>query len=156
MEFHVAAWLHPCLLMGWVALLSFVFAKVEIHIEGDAGWAANLPTWRIEEHWLLDIFWGGRPMTGYHAWMFSFMALVFHLPIFLYGSWTLTMEACILGCLMFFWVLEDFLWFAMNPAFGLTKFRPGRVPWHKYWVCFVPTDYVVFTFVGCLLFWYAF
>ncbi|WP_407669535.1 hypothetical protein [Paraburkholderia heleia] len=41
---------------------------------------ANLPTWRIEHHWLLDIFWGSRPMTGYHAWVFPFMALFFHLP----------------------------------------------------------------------------
>ena len=76
----------------WVILLAFFFAKVEIQIEGGAGWAANLPTWRIESHWLLDIFWGGRAMTGYHAWVFSFMALVFHLPIFLTGTWTAKME----------------------------------------------------------------
>jgi len=57
--------------LGWVALMAFFFAKVEIQIEGAAGWASALPTWRIESHWLLDIFWGGRPMTGYHAWVFS-------------------------------------------------------------------------------------
>jgi hypothetical protein len=156
MEFHVTAWLHPYLLMGWVVLLSFFFAKVEIHIEGDAGWAANLPTWRIEEHWLLDIFWGGRPMTGYHAWVFSFIALVFHLPIFLFGRWPLSLETRIIACVMFFLIIEDFLWFVLNPAFGIKKFRPDLISWHKHWVGFVPTDYVVFTFVGCLLFWYAF
>ena len=81
------AW-HFALLVLWVAVLGFFFAMVEIQIEGPAGWAASLPTWRIESHWLLDIFWGGRPMTGYHAWVFSFMALVFHLPVFINGVWS--------------------------------------------------------------------
>ena len=45
--------LRAFILIGWIFLLSFFFSKVEIHIEGDAGWAANLPTWRIEQHWLL-------------------------------------------------------------------------------------------------------
>ena len=40
----------------WVVLMAIAFAKVEIQIEGAAGWAASLPTWRIEKHWLLDLF----------------------------------------------------------------------------------------------------
>jgi len=59
-----------------------LFAEVEIQIEGAAGWASSL---RLEDrdHWLLDLFWGGRPMTGYHAWVFSFMFLAFHLGVFI-------------------------------------------------------------------------
>lgn len=143
------------LLLGWILLLSFFFAKVEIQIEGDGGWAANLPTWRIEQHWLLDLFWGGRPMTGYHAWAFSFMALAFHLPVFLQGRWTLQLEARILGSLMLFWICEDFLWFVINPAFGIRKFRPEHIPWHKHWCCRVPVDYLVFTVLGEFLLWYS-
>ena len=45
----------------WVVVMAFFFANAEIQIEGKAGWAANLPTWRIEHHWLLDIFWGAAP-----------------------------------------------------------------------------------------------
>ncbi len=33
--------------LGFVLLLSYFFAKLEIAIEGGDGWAANLPTWRI-------------------------------------------------------------------------------------------------------------
>lgn len=65
----------------YVLVLAFLFANVEIQIEGRGGWAANLPTWRIEHHWLLDLFLGGRAMTGYHAWVFSFVFLVFHFPM---------------------------------------------------------------------------
>ena len=147
---------HFALLLGWIGLLAFFFANVEIHIEGDAGWAANLPTWRIEEHWLLDVFWGSRPMTGYHAWMFSFMTLAFHLPIFLFGTWTLAIEARIFASLMYFWMLEDFLWFVLNPAYGLAKFRRGAIPWHKHWLWCMPVDYVVFFVAGMGLFWYSF
>ena len=74
--------LRIALTLAWVLLLGRFFAQTEIQIEGPAGWAANLPTWRVEQHWLLDIFWGGRAMTGYHAWVFPFIALFFHCPFF--------------------------------------------------------------------------
>ena len=147
---------HAALLLLWVGLLGFFFAMVEIQIEGPAGWAASLPTWRIESHWLLDAFWGGRPMTGYHAWVFSFMALAFHLPVFVNGLWSIKLEARIIGCVMLFWIVEDFLWFALNPAFGLAKFEPQFVPWHKNWLGAVPTDYATFTAGALVLIAYSF
>ncbi|BBQ00835.1 hypothetical protein BSFA1_59630 [Burkholderia sp. SFA1] len=42
---------------------------------------------------------------------------------------------------MAFWLIEDFLWFVLNPAFGLARFNPSDVPWHKHWIAFAPTDY---------------
>jgi hypothetical protein len=41
--------------------VGLLFAMTEIQIEGPAGWASNLPTWRIEKHPLLDILWEGKP-----------------------------------------------------------------------------------------------
>ena len=144
------------LLFFYVALLGAFFAQVEIQIEGGAGWAANLPTWRIEQHWLLDIFWGGRVMTGYHAWVFSFMALVFHLPFVMLRRWSWRLELRAVGSIAVFWIIEDFLWFVMNPAFGLGRFSPGMVPWHKHWFLGVPTDYVTLGGVGILLVVFSF
>lgn len=135
--------------------LGYFFANVEINIEGSQGWAASLPTWRIEQHWLLDIFWGGRPMTGYHAWIFSFVFLMFHFPIFLFTTWSWALEARILACVMLFWIVEDFLWFLLNPAFGLERFAAGGIPWHKHWFWFAPTDYWTFTSASFLLFGYS-
>lgn len=148
--------LHFLLLVLFIGVLGFFFAMVEIQIEGAAGWAASLPTWRIENHWLLDIFWGGRPMTGYHAWVFSFMALAFHLPVLVNGSWSVKLEARIIGAVMLFWIIEDFLWFVFNPAFGLAKFEPQFVPWHKSWMGAVPTDYVIFGVAGLALIAWSF
>ena len=137
-------------------VLAFLFAKVEIQIEGPAGWAQNLPTWRIEQHPLLDWFWGGKPLTGYHAWVFTFMAAVFHLPLLLGGPFTLKLEGRILGSVMVVWILEDILWFVLNPAFGLERLTPAHVPWHKHWIAGVPVDYIVFLALGGLLIAWSF
>ena len=145
-------WSRPWLLLAWVALLGFFFAQVEIQIEGAAGWAAGLPTWRIESHWLLDLFWSGRPMTGYHAWVFPFIALVFHLPIFLRGRWSWRVEARIVAMIMLFWVIEDTLWFVLNPAFGWSQFSAGNIPWHIHWWMGLPVDYWISTAIGIVLF----
>lgn len=142
---------HLLLLLAGVAALAAAFAMAEIQIEGANGWAAGLPTWRVEGGVLLDIFWGGRVLTGYHVWVFLFMALVFHLPLALTGRFRLRMEARILGSLMLFWVLEDTLWFAFNPAYGLGRLRSGSVPWHPRWLGIVPVDYVTFGVSGMAL-----
>lgn len=147
--------LHLLLTLAWVGLLAFCFAMVEIQIEGSAGWAANLPTWRIEKHWLLDIFWSGRALTGYHAWIFTFMALIFHFPLILMRQWSLALQARVIACVMLFWVLEDFLWFVLNPAWGLYRFNPAGVPWHKHWIGFAPTDYWVSICLASLLLYYS-
>ena len=136
------------IVLGFVILLGFFFAKLEIAIEGDAGWAANLPTWRIENHWLLDLFWGGREMTGYHAWAFSLVALFFHFPLVFSGDYTWPAEQRALACIMLFWVCEDFLWFVLNPAFGLHRFTKTQVSWHRHWWLGAPVEYWIFTPLG--------
>ena len=147
---------HILLLLSWVLLLGMFFAKTEIQIEGANGWAASLPTWRIEKHLLLDIFWGGRAMTGYHAWVFSVMFLAFHLPHVIRGSFTWRMEARCIAALMLFWIAEDFLWFVLNPAFGLARFSQNLIPWHKHWMLGVPTDYLTYMLLGGLLLAWSF
>ncbi len=129
--------------LAWVLVMAVFFAEVEIQIEGPDGWAAKLPTWRIESHWLLDILWGGRAMTGYHAWVFSFMALAFVSPLAFNGRWRRRDLGLALAGLAAFWVSEDFLWFVLNPAFGWSRFEPTQVPWHKHWLGGVPVDYWV-------------
>jgi hypothetical protein len=137
--------------ISFVMLLGFFFAKLEIAIEGEDGWAASLPTWRIESHWALDWFWGGREMTGYHAWAFSLIALFFHFPLAFSAELSWGGEARVLACIMLFWVTEDFLWFVLNPAFGLARFTKLHAHWHKNWVAGAPVEYWIFTPIGLAL-----
>jgi len=133
----------------WV---SFCFAEVEIAIEGPHGWAVNLPTWRLpDDHWLTVLL--GRPVTGYHVWMIVFVFSILHVPlVFTRPTWS--MELQILSFNILFWVLEDFLWFVRNPAFGFANFKAEKIWWHKVWWGVMPRDYYVGTFAGTAL--YAF
>lgn len=120
---------------------AFLWAKLEVEIEGKNGWAKNLPTWRIEGHFLLDLFMGGRPLTGYHAWAFSFVAFAFHLPLLWMKTWSVPLECEVLGSLMLFWVVEDFVWFMINPHFGWQKYRRQDIVWHRRWFWILPADH---------------
>jgi hypothetical protein len=146
-------WLPLAGLLGFTGLIAFLFAKVEIQIEGADGWAVNLPTWRIEKHWLLDVCFGGRPLTGYHAWCLPFVLGAFHLPMAMLWTWSWTLEARALAAFMLFWIIEDLLWFLLNPAWGWKRFNRAEVPWHKHWLLGLPTDYWTFTVVAGILLW---
>ncbi len=124
-----------------VLLLAFLFAKVEIHIEGANGWAANLPTWRVKNK-LTDIFYGGRPLTGYHLWLQLFVLAFSHLPFVLGTEWTWRAEALLVSFVILFWIVEDFLWFVLNPHFGIAKFTKDNVWWHRHsWFLIAPREY---------------
>jgi hypothetical protein len=131
---------------GTVAAAALLFALLEIQIEGSAGWASALPTWRVENRWTRLLF-GQRALTGYHLYVHLFILVVVHLPYALAlapPSWAA--EARILAFLALFWVLEDFLWFVLNPAYGLRRFTPEHAWWHAPgWWWIMPREYWLFT-----------
>ncbi len=135
----------------FIFVSAFLWAKLEIHIEGERGWAGNLPTWRVEKHFLLDLIYGGRPLTGYHVWCFTFMFFLFHMPFFWTGNWSIRQELNVIGGYFLFWVAEDFLWFVLNPHFGLRKFTKEHAWWHKRWLLRLPLEYWGFGLVGIAL-----
>ncbi len=148
--------LHALLLLAAIGLLAWMFANLEVQIEGSAGWAANLPTWRIEHHWLLDLLFGGRAMTGYHAWALPCILGFFHLPLCFLGRWSWRLEARAMAGFILFWIAEDALWFICNPAFGWSRLTPEHATWHKHWLFGLPLDYLLFGVIGCVLHLWSF
>ena len=142
------------MLFGYLAFMifmAFILALWEIQIEGKDGWAANSPGWRIEKGWLVK-FMGGRPVTGYHVFMTLFMIAIVHLPAF-FTQWTWQLECLLLGFYSGMMVVEDFLWFVLNPHFGIKNFRKGKIWWHKQWLGPVPTLYwYMLPIAGVLIF----
>lgn len=130
-----------------------VFALLEIQIEGSAGWATGLPTWRWENRWTRLLV-GARAVTGYHLYVHLFVLLMAH-AAFLTGiaEFTWRGEARIIAFLIFFWLAEDYLWFVFNPAFGARRFRREHVWWHApTWWWIMPRDYWIFLPLGALLY----
>ena len=139
--------------VGELFAMAGFFALVEIQVEGADGWAAKLPTWKIDNALTRRLI-SGKPLTGYHFWLFLFMLAAVHLP---YGlglvQFDLSTELRILAFFILFWILEDFLWFVFNPAFGIRAFRKDRIWWHEpawWWV--MPKDYWLFGPIGLLLY----
>ena len=141
--------MHHLIVLGYLLVTAFVFARVEIEIEGPDGWAAKLPTWRVCNKWT-KLFYGSRPLTGYHFWVQMFVLLMLHCPFGLgFTSWSWSAEARIIGALILFFLTEDFLWFVLNPAFGLRRFRREQIWWHApTWWWIMPRDYWVFGSIG--------
>jgi len=145
------------LFFGGLLVLSALLAATEVQIEGPHGWAANLPTWRVD-NWLTKAMLSGKPLTGYHVFLFSFVFVFVHWP-FLCGlaPWSLGHELRVLSFNFLFWILEDFWWFLFNPAFGLSKFKRIDVWWHApAWWWIAPRDYWVLTSLGLLLYYLSF
>lgn len=139
----------PAIFFLFLLLVAFCFAKVEIAIEGKHGWAENLPTWRLPTtNWASVIFFSGKPATGYHVWMETFILAMLH-AVYVYVTPSWMIELQIFAFFFFFSVLEDFLWFALNPAYGIKNFRPEKIWWHrKHWWLIAPRDYYLFVVLG--------
>lgn len=130
----------------YVFLLATMISFLEIQIEGKDGWAKNLPCWRANPDWLItkfySLFQGGKEVTGYHLTLNGLEVFIFHMSFFAGVEWSLAREIQTLSCLPLFWVNQDFLWFVWNPNYGLKKFKPGYVWWHKKWTGPIPIDYI--------------
>ena len=99
--------------MGFLSLASWLFALLEIQIEGRHGWAQKLPTWRIENKWTRIFY--KKPLTGYHLYAQGFIFLMAHSPFGLnLVPWNFYDELRILSFVVLFWIVEDFLWFSCN------------------------------------------
>lgn len=136
----------------YLVATSAIFALLEIQIEGKEGWARGLPTWRIETALTRRLL-GARAITGYHVYMHLLVLLLAHVPFAVGVPLTLATEARILAFLVLFWVIEDFLWFVLNPHYGVRGFKRERAWWHaKSWWGFMPRDYWLFIPVGLVLY----
>lgn len=133
-------------------VLALVLAILEIQIEGQHGWAKNLPTWRPRPHHPLARvyarFMSGKQLTGYHAAMFSFVFLVFHVPYVFGLPITLNNWLHTLSLFFMYMVVWDFLWFVLNPFYPLKHFKKGMIEWHSQWLWFAPRDYFAGAFIS--------
>jgi hypothetical protein len=126
---------------------SFGLAGIEIEIEGGYGWAERLPTWYFKRGWFGRVFglaMGGRPLTGYHVFAFTIPLLVLHFPFVMGADWSLAAELRVFATYFVVASVWDYLWFVLNPAYTVPRFRRGKVWWFEVpWVWRFPLDYYV-------------
>ena len=139
------------LLVFICVILAFVImAFLERTIEGPNGWGRKTygKRFRITKNFLI---------TEYHLWFWLFLIiLVLVLPLVVSGfsleSFGFLLSALAIGCL-----LEDFLYFVVNPYFGLKKFNSKNVKWHQ-WMKIgkleLPWSYILGIIIAFLLYWF--
>ncbi|MBU1127366.1 MAG: hypothetical protein ABIH88_02555 [Patescibacteria group bacterium] len=125
--------------VGYTLICALFFALLEIQIEGDGGWAKNLPCWRIKNPLRKIIGW--KEITGYHVFFWVLFFLFFHFPFFFGFDFNLNNELIILELLFLFLFVEDFFWFVFNPSWGIKKFFKKEIPWHPKKILFFPQNY---------------
>ena len=126
-------------------LWSFGLAGIEIEIEGGVGWAERLPTWllkRGKDGRVNRVDMGHRPLTRYHVYAFTIPMLVLHLPYAMGVEWSLAGELRTVATYFVIAVVWDYLWFVLNPAYTVRRFRRGNVWWFEVpWLWRFPRDY---------------
>jgi hypothetical protein len=134
----------------WMLILAYLHAKQETEIEGKAGWARHLPTFRINVFITKLLI--GKEITGYHIYMLLMFLIIFHLPL-LFIPFTWKNECIVMGLISVYWVIEDFLFFIVNPHFTLKNFCKSKICWHKRWCLWnlMPVSYIWGIIVGSIL-----
>lgn len=126
-------------------LFCAVLAALESQIEGGAGWAANLPTWKPSiSSWYSRFYrkiMSGKDMTAYHLFIFGLVLIFMHYPYFTGKSWSWPSELITLSLFFLVTVFWDFLWFVINPRYDFRHFWAQKVWWHKKWFLHLPVDY---------------
>jgi hypothetical protein len=143
-------------------LWAFGLAGIEIEIEGGVGWAERLPTWYLKRGLtgrIYGIVMGQRPLTGYHVYAFTIPMLILHLPYVMGVDWSVAAELRTIATYFVLAVVWDYLWFVLNPAYTVRRFRRGNVWWFEVpWIWRFPLDYylgvgfsIVLVAIGCLV-----
>lgn len=138
-------------------ITAFIFAKLEIQIEGKHGWAEKLPTWKVYKSWFKFVPGGNKPLTGYHFYLWL---LIFTYPhiVFMFTGWSIGKELLLLSFIILVLRLEDFFWGMFNPEYGLTKilsrdFRKNGAWWVNQWWGPLPSQYWISIIIWVTLFY---
>jgi hypothetical protein len=139
----------------YLFVFALTVAVLEIQIEGENGWAGKLPTWRPSTSlWYMKAYakvFFGKKLTGYHIILFLIVLLLFHLPFALGIPFALDTELKALSWMCLFITTEDFLWFVLNPAFGVKRFFSNQVRWQETRLFYLPPEYFISMGISLLL-----
>lgn len=124
----------------YTLITSFAIAKLEIQIEGEFGWAEKLPTWRLK-NWVTNLF-GQSHITGYHTWLTVSIFLLSHMGFVIGLPWSVSTELMLTAFFLIGTIIEDYLWFILNPHYGWDKFSAYHINWHKWAWEKIPMMYI--------------
>lgn len=140
-------------------LYSLLWALMFVNAEGSDGWGGK-SGWVIsgKKWFFMNLFTFGRPIRLLPVFgIITFIVSYLFPPLWNISKgfpFTLTNWGELIAYFALFAILEDLLWFLVNPHYGFSKFKKEFIPWHPRWFLRIPIDYwigvVVFIASGLL------
>lgn len=136
------------LIFLWIILGFVSMSFWEAYVEGKYPWAGRQVGWKIKMTKHISL-------TAYHFWVYIMFIFFLGLP-FLIEGWDTKLFGIILSATCLGLIVEDFLWFIINPFYSLKKFNPKDVywyPWLNLKIISIPVPYIASISVSVLS-WY--
>jgi hypothetical protein len=135
----------------FIVAIWFAFLDTQVERKKDKkdyGWAKYLDCWRPKNPNSLipriySFVMEGRELTGYHIAFFGGVFIFLHYPFLKGFPWNLGEEFYTLSVFLLIMMFEDFLYFVLNPDFGVKRFKHQFIPWHPRWFGPVPTGILI-------------
>jgi len=141
--------MNTLLIFSWIVLAFIVMAFLEKTIEGPNSWGRKTYGWRYIVSKKLRL-----TLTEYHLFFWIFLILLFSLPLIINYSNKLLGILISAFCIGF--IIEDFLYFIVNPYFGIKKFNKKQANWYP-WIGLgkfqIPVSYLIGIIIT-ILSWY--
>jgi len=143
-------------ILFWFAI-ALLLALVEIEVEGRFGWAEKTSTWYRTKGFLVKVWHilaGRKPLTGYHMFFNILILLFIHSGFILGLTWNLETELKLLSSYFILVTSWDFLWFILNPDYGIKNFKKDKIWWFNKstWVFEIfPIDYLIAVVISFLV-----
>lgn len=138
------------LIFGFVYVAMVANAFWEAYVEGRNPWDQRKLGWKLK-------LGNNYTLPAYHFWLFVVMwPAMLMLPMVITG-WNWRLAGILTSAYLSGAVLEDFLWYVVNPEVKLSEFGPKFVtyhPWAKIGKLDLPISYVVLLGVSILV-WYV-
>ena len=125
--------------------LSFLFALIEIELEGKFGWAEQTPTPNLGN--------SKSSLTLYHLYMAMFMFLAFATIFFVNSEINGANLTYMFAIVLWFFTLEDLFWFVLNPNYKLPGLKNAW--WHNKINNRFPIIYILFPVISTFLAFYV-
>ena len=143
--------INDILITVYIQLIFISIAFWESYVEGYNAWASGKLGWKVRINFLKK-----EPITAYHLFLYGVTIPLFMLlPLIIFGFnmrlfWLLVANY-FLGI-----VIEDFLWFVVNPVWGgLKNFNSSKAHWHRFIKIGnteIPDFYILFLLLAILIF----
>lgn len=132
----------------WIMAGFISWSFWEAYIEGKNPWGKKQCGWKFK---LTKNF----TLTAYHFWLNVMFIFFLSLPVVIYG-WDWEIAGIITSAALIGFIVQDFLWYAINPHYSFKKFNPkdaGWYPWVNLGIIKIPKTYII-GIVLALLSWY--